>query len=193
MDTGNQQYSIASIEDAWKKAGGNLRDMISLLKKKANDNFESGLGSVTMPVPPPMTWVKTFSDLCVAAGVKEADYAVPDVLTGPDKEAAQFMTNLYWRRLMVGMLALNPKDWKPDMANIQQKKYCAYANIVPNNGSPFGFRLAYFGFDFNRSSSFLGARPEFAESELAIFHFKMFTSDYEGYMYWQNKWKNQIP
>jgi len=189
MDTQNRQYNLQQIETAYMIANGNIKDMLILLRK-------SGPGNEPKPETehaPPMTWVKTFSDLCVAAGVKEADYAVPDVFLGPEKEAAQFMTNLYWRRLMVGMLALNPKDWKPDIANIQQKKYCAYANIVPDNSSPLGFRLTYADYVFDRSPSHLGARPEFAESELAIFHFKMFTSDYEGYMYWQNKWKNQIP
>lgn len=193
MDTGNQQYSIESIEAAYKLTGGNLRDMISLLKKKANDVFESGLGAVTMPAPPPMTWVKTFPDLCKAAGVHASDYAFPNVYFGPEMDEARDMMNLYWRRLMVGMLALNPKDWKPDIANVQQKKYCAYGNIIPDASSPFGFRLTYYDCVYALSLSFLGARPEFAESELAIFHFKTFTSDYEGYYYWQNKWKNQIP
>jgi hypothetical protein len=193
MDTSNQQYSIPSIEDAWKKTGGNLRDMISLLKKKANDAFESELSSVAMPAPPPMTWVRTFPDLCKAAGVHASDYAMPDIFALSEREEAQYMMNLYWRRLMVGMLALNPKEWKPDIANVQQKKYCAYGFIIPDASSPFGFRLACDGSICDHSASNLGARPEFAESRFAIFHFENFTSDYEGYQYWQNKWKNQIP
>ena len=191
MDTGNnQQYDIAAIEAAYKLTGGNLRDMISLLKDTGSAIKDAVSASVPEPLPHPMTWVKTFSDLCFAAGVKEADYALPDGLSA---KTAQDMINLYWRRLLVGMRALNPKDWMPDIVDTKQKKYCAYGSIIPDARSPFGFRLTCCGFVFDRSVSSLGARPEFAEGELAIFHFKTFTSDYEGYMYWQNKWKNQIP
>jgi hypothetical protein len=176
----NQMYSIEEFREAHNASFGNIEIAIKLLEKGK---------AISAPAPErscvdPTTWVKTFSDLCNVAGVKEEDYVIP-VSGGTAIE----MMNVYWRRLMVGVRALNPKGWVPDIADINQKKWCAYANVIPNPQSRFGFRLENVGCDYAVSNSPIGARPEFAEEKLARFHFENFTSDYEGFMFWQSRCK----
>lgn len=176
----NEKYSIDEIKEAYNASFGNIEIAIKILEKGKETSEKAPERSLVEPT----TWVQTFSDLCRAAGVNEKDYAIP-----ASGAPATDMMNVYWHRLMVGMRALNPKGWIPDIANINQGKWSAYANVIPDASRTFGFRLASVGYVCDFSDSYLGARPVFAEAKLAKFHFENFTSDYEGFMYWQNRCK----
>ncbi len=67
------------------------------------------------------------------------------------------------------LLEVNNGGVEIKTANTKQWKYYPRFVIIPDDSRSFGFRLAYYAFDYARSSSFLGARLACASVELAIF------------------------
>jgi hypothetical protein len=128
---------------------------------------------------PPMECVSSFALLCQAAGVQENDYSIPDQGTAKQKADA------YWKRLMLQEQVFN-EGWIPSIVDIKQKKWSAWANIIPDASRPFGFRLTCSDFACDDSCSTLGARPEFKSKPIARYAFETFTSDYEGFLYYTN-------
>jgi hypothetical protein len=124
----------------------------------------------------PMDWVNTFELVCAAAGVSESDYAIP--VAGSAKNKA----NAFEARLELIERVFNG-DWVANLADTTQKKYYAWGNILPDSSRPFGFRLSYGDYGYVGSYSDLGARPYFKDGARAIYVFKTFTAEYEGWLY----------
>jgi hypothetical protein len=122
----------------------------------------------------PMAWVKTFADVCVAAGVDVADYALP--VSGTYKEKAA----KYMDRLMLLEVAFNGGK-VPNLADITERKYYPWHEIIPDSSRPAGFRLSFRDFDCDYSGSFLGVRPVFLNRDHAIYAGKQFIEEYAGF------------
>jgi hypothetical protein len=122
----------------------------------------------------PMAWVKTFADVCMAAGVDVADYALP--VSGTYKEKAA----KYMDRLMLLEVAFNGGK-VPNLADITERKYYPWHNIIPDSSRPAGFRLSYYVCDYDYSLSYLGDRPAFLEKEHAEYAGTQFIEEYEAH------------
>ena len=127
----------------------------------------------------------TLKQVCEAAGVDESQYAIPE--TGTAKE----MAAAYYSRLELYEEVFNDGE-NCNMANPENTRWSVWVRITPDDSRPFGFRLSSGGYDFGNSRSALGARPEFQDKETAIYVFKTFTSDYEGWMYYYNLSKQKL-
>lgn len=173
MGTMQKQFTKEQIAKAHERSGGNLDNMLLFLEGKVPKE--------------PRDWIKTFGDLCEAAGVPEADYAIPEDGTDAEKRDA------YYKRLELQERVFN-KGVNCDMiANPNKNRYYVWFNIVTDDSNPFGFRLSFGDCDCDCSRAFLGARPEFHESNDAVYCFKTFTADYEGWLYYYNKCKQIKP
>ena len=126
----------------------------------------------------------TMTEVCNAAGVDASLYAIPE--TGTAKE----MADAFERRLWLQERVFN-EGWVANIADLNQLKYEVWAWIKPDASRPFGFRLSYYVYDCTCAYAVLGARPQFQKKEVAIYVFKTFTSDYEGWMYYLNLSKQQ--
>lgn len=128
----------------------------------------------------PMEWVTTLSDACKAAGEEESNYAIP--ATGSAKE----MMDAYAKCLGLFELVFN-EGWVANIADTSQYKYSAWANVISDANSPFGFRLSYSVFDSARGYSHLGARPAFLKLDDAICAGKQHVGEFEQWLYYLNK------
>ncbi len=164
-------FTVEQIRAAHSKAKGDVENMFAFLEGRRPGN--------------PMEWVNTLALACEAGGVQLTDYSKPE--NGTSKEKA----DAYWKRLMLYERVFNRPDWKPDIADTKQRKHSAYANVIKDEEAPFGFRLSFGGYDCDDGCSALGARPEFERQENAVYVFKTFTSDYEGYLHYMYLSKQQ--
>lgn len=120
----------------------------------------------------PLEWVKTFKDVCDAAGVNETDYSIPD--TAP----TEVMAAAYFKRLRLIQQVFN-EGWEPNLADTSQNKYYPWFNIHPNKEKASGFGLSFVGCVFVSTRSDLGVRLACRNEELAKFMGTTFTDLYK--------------
>ncbi len=159
-------------------------DNLRLAWLKADDNgklvLETLFGSELVKSDrEPKEWVKTFGDVCMAAGVDEDDYAL-------DGDDCHYNVGMCLRRLKLIAQVFNG-DWRPSIANTGQPKYYPWFDIIKDEAAAGGFRLSYHGYDFVFSFTYLGARPYFKDADTAIHVGKLFIQEYEQLLRWEDK------
>lgn len=122
---------------------------------------------------------KTLQEVCAAAGEQESSYAIPTEGT------PQQMRDAYYKRLELYERVFNNGE-NCNMANSSKPRWSVWVRITPDDSRPFGFRLSVNDYVCVLAISVLGARPEFHDKETAIYVFKTFIADYEGWMYYYN-------
>jgi len=123
---------------------------------------------------PPMEWVNTFDFLCQAAGVDVADFEVLPSMTYKQK------ANKCMDRLMLLEVVFN-QGVPIVRAEIKQRKWYPYFNVIPDTDSSGGFRLSFHVSAFDTAIAGLGARPEFVEQKISDFVGKTFLLEYEAW------------
>ena len=122
----------------------------------------------------PMEWVNTFELLCQAAGVDVADYEVLPAMTYKQK------ADKCMYRLMLLELVFN-QGVPIVRAEIKQRKWYPYFNVIPDTAGSGGFRLSFGDSGCAAAYAVLGARPEFVEQRISDFVGKTFVAEYEAW------------
>lgn len=107
---------------------------------------------------PPMEWVNTFELLCQAAGVDEADYALPE--TGVPSVMVGKVLDIMW---LYAKVFNTGRKAKPG-----DTLYWPYHDLIADEAAPRGFWLAFIGCHYDRGYACLGARPAILDKEAAI-------------------------
>ncbi len=107
-----------------------------------------------------MNYVSTFEDACARLGRKAE---LPDVSQFPEKIQKHLIAGIK----LDAILEVNNEGWVPDMGNTSQWKYYPWFNIVADKAAAGGFRLSAYGFVYDFSHSYLGARHACRSGELA--------------------------
>ncbi len=167
-----ETFTKEQIESAHKRAGGDLGNMLAFLEGKRPTDLKQ--------------WVKSLADVCEAAGRNVSDFDIPEDSTDEQKRDA------YGKRIDLYELTFNGGK-NCDLLNQKDWRYFVIANVILDKEARFGFRLDFYDCGVAGDCSFLGARPEFHRKEDAIYVFKTFTADFEGFAHYSNicKLKNK--
>ena len=117
--------------------------------KFGKDLLKNLLGNEVFVSINPMETVKTFADVCDAAGMNSADYEVKESWSPAEKVA------MYLKRLKLIAKVFNG-DWKPNLADTTQEKHYPWFKILPGS-SPLGFRLSFNDSNYDHDNSNLSA------------------------------------
>jgi hypothetical protein len=116
--------------------------------------------------------INQYSDFFKIAGVDEKDYTVPENGTWSEKAALQL------KRLKVSQKVLN-QGKKVVRADTSQRKYFPWFWVKPDAVALAGFRLSCNVCGYAYGHATLGARPEYLNSDDAVFMGTTFTSEFE--------------
>lgn len=120
--------------------------------------------------------IKTFEDVCEEVGVNPSNFDIPEIEDGSSSSyrAARIVCET---RLMLIAKVFN-EGWVADLSDTSQYKYWPYFNVFKDKKQPSGVGLSYNVYGYGHSSSYLGVRLYFKDSDTAKHVGNLFIDEY---------------
>jgi hypothetical protein len=117
--------------------------------------------------------IKSFEDACKALNV---DATLPDFAKAPQAHQKALLAHY---KLVLIVQAVN-EGWQPKWEDSNEYKYELCPDIIAKESGGFG--LAYDGYDYWYSATFVGSRLCFKSREIAKYTLETFKDLYEDYL-----------
>ena len=122
--------------------------------------------------------ITTFAQVLTAMKKKSVDYAIPT------KGSNQAKADAYMKRLKLIAKCFND-GWVADMADTNQYKYWAWFDIIKDASKLAGFGFSNANYYCVFTYAYVGSRPNFKSSEIAIYVGETFIDEFEQFAQYQ--------